>query len=289
MKRVLWNLLKRAFRRCLLEDVDAVLLAAFERRLIDTCALHEMDAAFKYGHEIIRKRATFTGETTGVFHYGTGPTMAVIALAIAACCAAAPARAQEPPPCGTKEQPEACLSLTSGVVSVITRGERSEYATMGVTLEAPIGGFALFANFDMFGVQDGGSIDSFNPQSFRSTKVEAGLSKRAGAFQFNARGGATFSVEGQVGRPIDPRMFEGLLEAELRLNQGGHLTLRGGHDGTVGGWAVGADVEISVAGGPAIVARYDFPFQRGATGRLPYVVTAGMRVKVKSFRLSLPR
>jgi len=53
MKRLLWNLLKRAFRRCLLEDVDAVLLAAFERRLIDTRALHQMDAAFKYGRGLM--------------------------------------------------------------------------------------------------------------------------------------------------------------------------------------------------------------------------------------------
>lgn len=290
MKRVLWSLLKRAFRRCLLEDVDAVLHAAYERRLIDSRALHEMDAAFKYGHEIIRKRATYAGEANaGIFHPGTGPTMAVIALAIAACCAAAPVRAQEPPPCGTKEKPEACLSLTTGVVSVITRGERREYATMGAAFEAPLGGFALFANLDMFGVQDGGSIDSRNPQSFRSTKLEAGVTRRAGPFDLNARGGVTFSVEGQVGRPIDPRMFDALLEAELRLDGDGRIAIRGGHEGTVGGWALGADVIVPVFGGPSIVAHYDFPFQRSLNGSLPYVVTAGVRIKVKSFRLSLPK
>jgi hypothetical protein len=52
VKRRLWSLCKRIFRRCYLEDVDAVLLAAFERRLIGSRALHEMDAGFKYGRDL---------------------------------------------------------------------------------------------------------------------------------------------------------------------------------------------------------------------------------------------
>jgi hypothetical protein len=210
--------------------------------------------------------------------------------------AAAPAFAQAPAPepaCGTAAKPAPCLSITTGVVTVMTRGERREYATVGGSLEAPLPlGLSAFAHADMFGVQDGGSLGIGSPQTFRVVKLEAGIGKSAGAFVFNARGGATFSVEGKVGAPVDARMFDAQIEALLRLNEGGHLAIRGGHDGTVGGWALGGDIEVPVAGGPSIVMRYEFPLQRPPTfagAPLPWVLTAGGRVRVKSFRLGLPK
>jgi hypothetical protein len=194
--------------------------------------------------------------------------------------------ADQEPACGTVLAPKPCVSFTTGAVTVVTRGERREYLTVGGTIEAPLPwGLSTFGNVDAFGVQDGGSLG--NPQSFRAVKFEAGVGKSAGAFVFSARGGATFSIEGAVGAPIDPRAFDAQIEAALRLDDGGHIAIRAGHDGVVGGWAVGADVVIPVSGGPAIVARYEFPLLRDATGRLPWVVTAGGRVRVKSFRLHL--
>lgn len=209
---------------------------------------------------------------------------AIVALALPMV-----ARAQAPEPaCGEVLAPKPCVSFTTGVVTVVTRGERGEYATVGGSLEAPLPwGLSSFAHVDAFGVQDGGSLNFSSPQSYRAIKLEAGVGKRAGAFVFSARGGATFSIEGDIGAPVDPRAFDALIEAALRLDDGGHLAVRGGHDGTVGGWAAGADVEIPVASGPSIVARYQFPFVRDASGRLPWVVTAGGRVRVKSFRLHL--
>lgn len=47
MKRRIWDLIKRAFRRCYLEDVDRALLPAFERRRINSRQLHDLDAALK--------------------------------------------------------------------------------------------------------------------------------------------------------------------------------------------------------------------------------------------------
>lgn len=214
----------------------------------------------------------------------------IFALAAAAAfCAPAYAAAPAEPACGTVLAPKPCVSFTSGAVSVMTRGERREYLTVGGSLEAPLPwGISTFANVDAFGVQDGGSLDGFSgPQSYRAVKLEAGIGKSAGAFLFSARGGATFSIEGQVGAPIDPRAFDAQVEAALHLDGGGHIALRGGHDGVVGGWALGADVDIPVAGGPALVARYEFPLIRDARGQLPWVVTAGGRVRVKSFRLHL--
>jgi hypothetical protein len=215
-----------------------------------------------------------------------GAMLVIAVVALAALCTPAFAQAPEPP-CGTKDKAAACASLTTGVVTVATRGERREYATFGAAVEAPLGaGFAAFAHVDAFGMQDGASING-TPQTFRSVKIDAGIGRTAGAFVFNARGGLTYSIEGAVGAPIDPRMFDALLEASLPLDGGGHLAIRGGHDGAVGGWAAGADVEIPVAGGPAIVARYEFPFARDPSGRVPWVVTAGGRINVKSFRLKL--
>lgn len=208
--------------------------------------------------------------------------LAVLALIVGL---AAPTFAAEPPACGTKDKPEACISFTTGAVTVVTRGERREYATVGGVLEAPLPkGLSAFAAADAFGVQDGSNLS--NPQSFRAVKLEAGIGKSAGTFEFSARGGATFSIEGRVGAPIDPRAFDAQLQAALKLADGGHFAFRGGHDGTVGGWAIGADVEIPAGNGPAFVARYDFPLLRDATGRLPWVVTAGGRVRIKSFRLA---
>jgi hypothetical protein len=208
-----------------------------------------------------------------------------LATAAALCAPAYAADAPEPA-CGTVLAPKACVSFTTGAVSVVTRGERREYMTVGGSLEAPLPwGLSTFAHVDAFGVQDGGSLDYSSPQSYRAVKLEAGLGKSVGVFVFSARGGATFSIEGEAGAPIDPRAFDAQIEAALRLDGGGHLALRGGHDGVVGGWALGADVEIPIAGGPALVARYQLPLLREASGRLPWVVTAGGRVRVKSFRI----
>jgi hypothetical protein len=285
MKRMLWTLLKRAFRRCLLEDVDAVLLAAFERRLIDTCALHEMDAAFKYGHEIIRKRATFAGETRGVFHYGTGPTMAVIALAVAAFCAAAPARA-EAPPCGTSKAPEWCASVVAAPLTLVTNGERREYLGGGLAVDGPLGaGFGLTLSGLATGMQDGGDLDA-NPKSFRAVLVEARVSRGDGWLQLAARGSASFSIEGQIGAPADSRLFDGEAEARVALD-GLRVAATFGHVGSVGGLAVGAAIEVPTVGGVPIVARYVWPIvlDERMRGRRPDTLEIGVVARIKSFGL----
>lgn len=207
-------------------------------------------------------------------------------LAAAAFCAPAYAADQEPA-CGTVLAPKPCASFTTGVVTVATIDQKREFATVGGAFDAPLGaGFSASANVDVFGVQDGGALDGLSAaRSFRVVKAEASVGKAAGAFRFNAVGAVTFSIEGQRGAPIDPRLWDALAEVELRLEEGGHLAIRGGHSGPAGGWAVAADVEIPVATGPAIVARYELPLQRDRAGALPWVITAGVRVRVKSFRL----
>jgi hypothetical protein len=208
-------------------------------------------------------------------------------LAMGAFCAPAYA-ADAPPPepaCGTQVAAKPCLSFTTGAVSVVTRDVRREYATVGAELATQLGqDFSAWARGDIFAVQDGAGTDAAIERTFRVLKLEAGVSREVGALRLNALGGVTYSWEGQVGAPIDPRQWDALIDVQL-LVAGGHVAVRGGHDGAVGGWAAGADVEIPVADGPAIVARYELPLQRDPAGRVPWVITAGGRIRVASFRL----
>lgn len=189
-------------------------------------------------------------------------------------------------PCGTPSLPKWCASITSGAVTVIARDERREYAAGGALLEGPLPfGFSAFGSADVFAVQDGAGTAVGSQRSFRVVKAEAGASRMAvGNLQVRAVAGATFSIEGEKGAPLDPRQFDALLDVRLLIEKG-HIAVRGGHDGAVGGWALGLDVEIPVATGPAIVARYELPFLRSPGGTLPWVITGGARFRVASFRL----
>lgn len=216
----------------------------------------------------------------------TGATALTLAALAVPALAQAPAASPEPA-CGTKDAPKACVSLTTGAVSVIVRDAKREYATAGILAEAPLPhGLHAEAAADVFAVQDGelaGAAGIGRP--FRAVKLEAAAGGDVGPLQVLARGGTTLSIEGQVGAPLDPRQWDALLEARL-LVAGGHVALRGGHDGAVGGWAVGADVEIPVPSGPAIVARYELPLQVGAPGQpRTWAITAGARFRVASFRI----
>jgi len=236
-------------------------------------------------HEYAPPVAGDAGDPTTSGFGRVGAIVAMGLLALAALVAPAFAADAPQPACGTVLAPKACVSATVGGVSVITRGERKEYGTVGVAFEAPLGGFAAFAYADVFGIQDGEAADQGAARTFRVVKIDAGIGRSAGAFLFSARGGITYSIEGKIGAPIDPRMFDGQIEASLQLEGGGHLSLRGGHDGAVGGWAAAADIEIPVGNGPAIVARYEIPFQRDPRGVVPWAATLGARYRVKSFRI----
>lgn len=216
-----------------------------------------------------------------------GAILAVGLLALAALCA--PAFAQEPsptpPPCGTAEKPEACVSLTAGVVTVVTRDARREYAAGGALFEGPFHGFQTSASVLAFGVQDGASAELGADRSFRAVKAEASAGKSAGNYTISLRGSVTYSIEGGIGAPLDPRMFEAQVDARLRLDGDGYLAGSVGYDGAVGGWGAKASINIPIPNAPSIVAQYELPFTRDPRGGLPWVVTAGAQVRLKSFRL----
>ena len=200
--------------------------------------------------------------------------------------AAVPAFADEPA-CGTSDAPKSCVSLTSGGVTVIARDERREYVAAGLEYASPVlSGFQGYVAGTMFAVQDGAAASLGVQHSFRVVQVDAGVQRRVGGpLALDAHGGCTFSIEGAVGAPIDPRQWEALLDLKLLVGDAGYIAVRGGHDGAVGGWAAGVDISIPVKDAPAIVARYQLPFYRDPRGTLPWVITAGVRVRVKSIRI----
>lgn len=204
-------------------------------------------------------------------------------LSVVAFCA--PSFADDP--CGSPALPKWCASITSGAVSVIVRDERREYVAGGVRVDGPLpGGFSLYGSAQAFAVQDGAAAPLGLQQSFRVVKGEVGASREVvGELQVRALVGATWSIEGEKGAPLDPRQFDALLDVRLPIAGTGHVSLRGGHDGAVGGWALGADLEIPVASGPAFVARYELPLRRDRVGTLPWVATFGATVRLASFRL----
>lgn len=213
--------------------------------------------------------------------------VALVALALPVTVRAQAPAAKPEPKCGTNDAPKACFSLTTGALTVKTRDVGREYATVGGIFESPVrAGFQAYAAGDIFAVQDGAALEGAQARTFRTIKIEAGVQRNTGPLQLDAHGGVTYSIEGQVGAPVDPRQWDALLDVRLPLGDAGHVAIRGGHDGAVGGWAAGIDVAIPIANGaPAIVARYELPLLRDPTGRVPWVITAGARVRVLSFRL----
>jgi hypothetical protein len=58
------------------------------------------------------------------------------------------------------------------------------------------------------GQQDGGSLASTDPRSFRALEANGGLSYRVSDnLDLAALVGATFSIEGATGAPVDPRLY----------------------------------------------------------------------------------
>jgi hypothetical protein len=204
---------------------------------------------------------------------------------------AVPVMAQDAPPCGTKDKPTWCLSADTGFDTVVTRNEKHEYATGGLQVQGPIGhtGLKLHLRGELMGVQDGGRLNFANAQSFRAVTVEGALFKTLGAksqFALSARGATTLSVEGGIAAPIDSRLWTGQVEATARL-KAIVVTVRGGHDGTVGGWAFGGGLAVPIPNAPDIVTNYSYPLSRvNPTAPVPWVATAGAKLTFGTWSLA---
>lgn len=181
-----------------------------------------------------------------------------------------------------------CGELNTGMATVIINGgEKREYASAGFLLHGPFRGFQLTFGNQLYGVPDGGRLDFQNPRSFRALIPYAYATKNlTDKFALTGRGFVTFSLEGERGAPIDPRLWEALLEAALRTDRF-LLSLGGGHDGTAGGYALRARVEIPLPGAPSLISMYSYPLNIDkASGPLPWALTVDGRITFGRFEVN---
>jgi hypothetical protein len=184
---------------------------------------------------------------------------------------------------GTPEQWKG--SLYTGALSVLTRGESREYIAARLTASGPIAkGVSGFARADITGTQDGGGLDLKDPQTFRSVELMSGLRYPVGPFDAGAVAGVTYSIEGDQGKPIDPRLFTvaGLLRYTLR--DGGYAYVGAGHHGPVGGPALLAAAAIPIPGKAGVnsIVDFAFPIARDALPEKRWVLRFGVSARVGS-------
>lgn len=151
-------------------------------------------------------------------------TICLFAFSLFAAVASAQTPAPSPSPTGWT------ATAYFGTSSVMTRGERREYVTGRATLAGPVSGaIDAFVRADVTGTQDAGTLDFQNPNTFRALEVNGGLSHRLGLFDLGAIGGVTYSIEGQRGAPIQPRMYTGAGLVKARLRDGGYVGAGAGY------------------------------------------------------------
>jgi hypothetical protein len=200
--------------------------------------------------------------------------------------AASPAFAQAPAPSPSPDGWTA--TLYAGTATVATVGERREFITARLGVSGPLGGHvSAFLRADATGDQDGGSVATTDPRSFRALEANAGLSYRVTKnLDLAAIAGATFSIEGASGAPIDPRLYTAAGLAKVPLSRGrGYAGAGGGWYGPVGGYAglVSASIPIGNIGAFTVVD-YALPIQ-APTGRRPWLLKVGATVRVKTINL----
>lgn len=133
-----------------------------------------------------------------------------------------------------------------------------------------------FVRGDLGRTQDGGNLR--DPATFRSIEVGAGVRQRVkGALSVGAIAGVTYSAEGKVDAPRDPRLYSllGLLCVDIA---GGYACATGGHRGPVGGPSVGGAVSIP-KGKVATTVDFDLPL-RTVSDRRTWQLTIGASAEV---------
>lgn len=207
-------------------------------------------------------------------------------LTLASVCAGAPAFAAEPAaPCGSAK-PEWCAGLYSGALSVVTRGEKREYLSARATVSGPVfKRLSAFARTDVTGTQDGGGLNLGDPKTFRTIDAAGGLRYPVGPVEASVVAGATYSIEGDRGRPVDARLFTLAALARVGFGDGGYVYAGGGHHGPVGGPALLLAASVPVKGGTYSVVDFAFPLTRTVFAEKAWVLKVGASVRVKTLRL----
>lgn len=193
-------------------------------------------------------------------------------------------------PLSAQEESKVTVSAYTGVAAVVTRGEKTEYFQARGQLNAALGsGFTLFGRGELLGTQDGGSLDTLpDPSTFRSIEVVLGVRKSLSErFSAGGLGGVTYSVEGDIDAPSDPRLYTGIGVLRASIGKRGYVYFGGGHYGPVGGGALVAAASIPVTRDEHAYTFVDFalPLQSTAFSEKAYVLRTGVTVKLGEWGL----
>lgn len=207
--------------------------------------------------------------------------MLLNALLLAAL-AAAPAVQPSPEPAPPIAEKAFSATLDTGVVSVITRGEKHEYAAARATVAGRLSSkLTAWNRLDIGGSQDGGALNLTQPTSFRTIEDGLGLSYSLGAISAVVISGATFSIEGDAGRPIDARLFTVAGGARIAIGDSGYVYAAAGHHGPVGGPALLVAASIPKGDG-FITVDFALPFNRNVLEQKTWVLKLGASVRLKA-------
>jgi hypothetical protein len=177
------------------------------------------------------------------------------------------------------------VSIHTGAQTLLTRGEKREYAAARVTLNALISpDWAAFTRADLTAAQDGGALDlSADPASFRTLETAAGIRRRVGPLSIGALGGVTWSIEGDDGAPVDSRLWTvaGVVRASV-LGEG-YVYVGAGLHQPVDGGALLVSAAIPVGGEDSRASTFldiAVPFKATAFSEKAWTLRIGAAVRV---------
>lgn len=205
-------------------------------------------------------------------------------LLLLLCCTLLP-QVSLAQPAPVEENPVS-LALHTGAASFVTRGERREYWAARATLSYQINeNFVTFARGDLLANQDGGNLDVADPSSFRSLEGVIGARRRiVDRLSVGVLGGVTWSIEGDEGAPVDPRLWTALGVVRYALDDHGSYAYFGcGLHDPVGGGACVVSYAQQVIGGDHPTATFiDFalPFDSNAFAEKTWTLKVGAAIKV---------
>lgn len=207
-------------------------------------------------------------------------------LLLAAVTIAAPAYSQPaspaPGPSPAPAPPGITVSLHTGVLSVLTRGQKREFAAARLTVNAPLpDGWTISGRADLTGEQDGGSLDYTDPSTFRSLEGAVTVRRKVGPLELAGIGGVTWSVEGTDGAPADPRLYTAAVGVRAPILEDGYVYAAAGLHQPVGGGALLVSAVVPVSETAATFVDFALPFESSALALKTWTLKIGASVRVK--------
>lgn len=183
------------------------------------------------------------------------------------------------------EEPRVTFTMHTGVLSLITRGEKGEFfAARGSLNVTASERFTAFGRVDVTGNQDGGSLDQFlDPRAFRSMEGVVGLRVALNElWSVPCVSGVTWSIEGGEDVPVDGTLYTGACGARFALGDDGYVYGAVGYHGPIGGWGLLLSVVYPMDAHEHTATFVDFalPFDRNAFDEKTWTLKIGGAVRL---------